>query len=59
MQWILDRAKERSTWAGIAALLGVLGIHVTDGTMQLVSDAVVALAGLAAVLMQEHKPPAS
>lgn len=53
MQWVIDRAKERSTWIGISALLGFAGIHVADGTMQLIADLVVAGSGLAAVAMKE------
>lgn len=56
MQWFVDRAKERSTWVGIVALLGMLGVQVDDGTIELVSQLVVAAAGLAAVFMREKKP---
>lgn len=28
MKWILERAKERSTWIGLIALTGVAGVQI-------------------------------
>lgn len=53
MKWFVDRAKERSTWIGVAGLLGILGIQIDDGTMEMLSQFAVAGAGLAAVIMKE------
>ena len=53
MDWILARLKEKSTWAGVAGLLGTMGLQVDDGTMQLVSQLVIAGAGLTAIILKE------
>ncbi len=51
---ILNRAKEPSTWAGIAAVLAVAGVNIDPGTWQLLVQAATALAGIAAMFMKER-----
>lgn len=53
VDWFTARAKEKTTWIGVAAVLGMFGIHLSDGAMQSISDLAVAGAGLAAILMKE------
>ncbi|WAL84953.1 hypothetical protein OYT13_11400 [Pandoraea sp. XJJ-1] len=52
--YFLQRLREPSTWAGLAALAAMFG--VPTGTAQAVAQAGVALAGAAAVLLPEQKP---
>jgi hypothetical protein len=51
--FLLARLKEPSTYAGIGALLAATGIRADDAVVQAVVQALVSLAGLAAVLMPE------
>jgi hypothetical protein len=52
---IVDRFREPSTWAGLAALIGLFGVNVPSETVHAVSDVGMALAGLAAVFLPERK----
>jgi hypothetical protein len=51
--FLLARLKEPSTYAGIGALLAATGIRADDVVVQAVVQALVSLAGLAAVLIPE------
>ena len=53
MDWFKNRIKERSTWLGLAALLGVFGIQIDDSTIEAISQCVIAGVGLIAVIMKE------
>lgn len=53
LAFLLARLKEPSTYAGAGALLAAAGIHVDDAVLQAVIQALVSLAGLAAVLTPE------
>ena len=55
MQYILDRFKEPSTYAGLAALLAAFGLHVDEGVLQAVVAVATGLAGLASVLLAEKQ----
>jgi len=55
---ILARLREPSSYAGLAALLGVVGIQIAPETWTLAVQAVTAVAGLAAILLGENKPSA-
>lgn len=55
MQAFLNRLREPSTWAGLSAIAALSGMPVAPGTFGLVQQAVVAVAGLAAVLIPERK----
>ncbi len=57
LQFILDRAKEPSTYAGIATLLTAAGIHYTSDLFNAAVALAVAVAGLVAVLLPEQKAP--
>ena len=41
--WILERAKERSTWMGLFSLAGAVGLAVTPEHKELVITAAVAV----------------
>ena len=41
--WILDRAKERSTWMGLFLLAGAAGWAVTPGHKELIITAAIAV----------------
>jgi hypothetical protein len=55
LQFILDRAKEPSTYAGVATLLTAAGIHYTTDIFNAAVAVAVAVAGLVAVLLPEKK----
>ncbi len=55
MSWILERAKERSTWMGLFSLVGAVGWAVTPEHKELVITAAV-VAAVAA--MTRDKPEA-
>jgi hypothetical protein len=59
LKLILDRVKEPSTWAGLAALGSVFGYHFSPELSEHIVDFGVASAGLAAVVLKErgHKKP--
>jgi hypothetical protein len=60
LAFVLARLREPSTYAGAGAVLAAAGIHVPDATLNAAVSAIVAIAGLAAVLLPEakHQPPA-
>nr|WP_315242843.1 hypothetical protein [uncultured Albidiferax sp.] len=53
MKAFFARLREPSTWAGIAAIATLAGVPVNTGTLGLVQQAVVAVAGMVAVLTPE------
>jgi len=57
LQFVLDRAKEPSTYAGVATLLTAAGIHYTTDIFNAAVAVAVAVAGLVAVLLPEKKAP--
>ena len=55
--WILDRAKERSTWMGLFLLAGAVGWAVTPEHKELVIAAAVAIVAAVAAFTRD-KPAA-
>lgn len=55
--FLLARMKEPSTYAGLGALLGVLGLHFSAAQLNALVSALAALAGLAAVFFPERRDP--
>jgi hypothetical protein len=53
LQFIIDRAKEPSSYAGLATLLTAAGVHFTPDMFNAAVTVAVAVAGLAAVLLPE------
>lgn len=54
--YVVARLKERSTWLGLFALLGAIGVQVPDATVQAIATAAVALAGLLGAGLPDQKP---
>jgi len=61
MKTILARLREPSTYAGLAALLALGGVHIPEAKFQAIANALAAIAGAAAMFMGENTnvPPAS
>lgn len=57
MKLILSKLRERSTWAGIAVLVGAFGLPIPPGTVELAGEAVGAIAGILLILKSD-KPKA-
>lgn len=55
MQYIVNRLKEPSTYAGLAAVLAAFGLNVDPGIMQAAIAVATGLAGLASVLIAEKQ----
>lgn len=53
LAFLLARLKEPSSYAGVGALFAAAGIQINDAVLQAAIQAVIALAGLVAVLMPE------
>ncbi len=53
IDYILDRLREPSTYAGLAGVLAALHVNLDPGLWQVMVDAGVALAGIAAFFVQE------
>lgn len=54
-EWAMDRAKELSTWKGIALVLTSIGINVSPESWQAIVSFGIALAGLFDILTKEKK----
>jgi hypothetical protein len=55
MKALFSRLSEPSSWGGIAVLLGLVGVHVSNETFQTIATAGSALAGAAAYFIPEKK----
>ncbi len=51
--WILDRAKERSTWMGLFSLAGAVGWAVTPDHKELIITAAVAIVAAVAAFTRD------
>jgi sulfite exporter TauE/SafE len=58
MKALLVRFSEPSSYAGLGAIVGVLGLHVPDGTLQAASMILAGICGLVAIFLPETKPAA-
>lgn len=54
IEWIIDRLKEKSTWAGIGVLLGLVGVRLSPDALSSVMAAVVAIIGVWEVIRREN-----
>jgi len=54
-EWAMTRAKEPSTWKGIALVLTSIGINVSPESWQAIVSFGIALAGLFDILTKEKK----
>jgi len=58
MNWILDRLKEPTTWAGIiATLAGGFGIMVPEEMSTAIAAAGMAVAGLILIVIKQKSSP--
>jgi hypothetical protein len=56
MVWVSSRLRERSTWAGLLAILSLLlGKAFPDALAMGITDAGVAVGGVLAVIMRERE----
>lgn len=53
MTAILNRLREPSTWAGVAAMAGTFGFNLDPGLIQYGTMALAGIAGLAAFFVRE------
>lgn len=53
MKYILNRLKEPSSYAGLGALLALVGVNLDGQLLQAIAGVAAALAGLAAVFVKE------
>ncbi len=59
LAYIVNRLKEPSTYAGLAALLGVVGVKMAPESLQAIVTVLTALAGAIAVLVPDLNKPAA
>jgi hypothetical protein len=45
ISWLLARLTERSTWLGVAGMLGALGVQVAPVAADLITNAAIGVAG--------------
>ena len=55
--YLLNRIREPSTWAGFAVLLSLFGQSVNPDTLGLIQQSVTGVAGLIAVIANERAAP--
>ena len=53
MDWILERARERSTWLGLVSLLTAIGITLSPDQVAAIIAAGVAIGSLVAVFTRD------
>ena len=53
LSWILDRAKERSTWVGFFSLAGAVGLAVSPENEELIITAAVAVVAAVAAFTRD------
>jgi sulfite exporter TauE/SafE len=54
MKYIVDRLKEPSSYAGLGALLALVGVNLDGQLLQAIAGVAAALAGLASILIKEQ-----
>ena len=56
MQWILSRAKERSTWMGLFSLAGAIGLGISPENKEAIIGAAIAVVAAIAALTRDNAP---
>jgi hypothetical protein len=59
LSYLVNRLKEPSTYAGLAALLGVVGVKMAPEAMQAIITVLTAIAGAIAVFVPDLNKPAA
>jgi sulfite exporter TauE/SafE len=54
MKYIVDRLKEPSSYAGLGALLALVGVNLDGQLLQAIAGVAAALAGLASIFIKEQ-----
>lgn len=54
MQYLLARAREASTWAGVAGIVAAFGWQADPQTWGAITQAGMGLAGVAAILLRDR-----
>ncbi len=54
MRYIVDRLKEPSSYAGLGALLALVGVNLDGQLLQAIAGVAAALAGLASIFIKEQ-----
>jgi hypothetical protein len=57
LSYLLDRASEPSSYAGLAIILASIGVNLDAGKMHLAVTIATALAGACAILLRERGQP--
>jgi sulfite exporter TauE/SafE len=57
MKTLLARLQEPSTYAGVAAILGLVGVQIPNAKYQAIVHAVAAVAGALAIFLGETNGP--
>ena len=55
MKYLIDRAKERSTWVGITAIASGMGLYLSPEHIELITSLGIAIAGLIATMTKDTK----
>ena len=53
MSWILERAKERSTWMGLFSLAGAVGFAISPENKEIIIGAAVAVVAAVAAMTRD------
>ncbi len=53
MGWILERAKERSTWMGLFSLAGAVGFAISPENKEIIIGAAVAVVAAVAAMTRD------
>ena len=53
LTWLLDRAKERSTWMGLFSLAGAVGLAFTPEHKEIIIGAAVAVVAAVAAMTRD------
>ena len=56
LTWVLDRAKERSTWMGLFSLAGAIGLGLSPENKEAIIGAAVAVVAAIAALTKDKAP---
>lgn len=53
-QWLIDRARERSTWMGLTALAGLCGVQIAPEQVDAIVQGAIALAAVIAAVTRDR-----
>lgn len=53
-QWLIDRARERSTWMGLTALVGLCGVQIAPEQVDAIVQGAIALAAVIAAVSKDR-----